>query len=171
MHVVGQCAVVYCCCVVVNSLRVVGLVCAWVHACLHLCVCGSCNSALLRHARMGVSHLLWGKSPALPCPALPCPALPCPALLSLKGAKSLHIYSSINVILLRYRCAFALCMQCGEAVMVSIAASFLIKSAAIESFTQQMPTAPRPLSSPVGHSDLRKKYLMLRMHNPNCACS
>ncbi len=80
MHVVGQCAVVYCCCVVVNSLRVVGLVCAWVHACLHLCVCGSCNSALLRHARMGVSHLLWGKSPALPCPALPCPALPCPAL-------------------------------------------------------------------------------------------
>ncbi len=144
MHVVGQCAVVYCCCVVVNSLRVVGLVCAWVHACLHLCVCGSCNSALLRHARMGVSHLLWGKSPALPCPAQPrpappCPALPCPALLSLKGDKSLHIYSSINVILLRYRCAFALCMQCGEAVMVSIAASFLIKSAAIESFTQQMP--------------------------------
>ncbi len=38
-----------------------------------------------------------------------------------------------------YRYAILLCMQRGEAVTVSIAASFLTKTAAIESFTQQMP--------------------------------
>ena len=45
----------------------------------------------------------------------------------------------MDVTLLRYRHACTLCMQCGEAVTVSIAASFLTKTAAIESFTQQMP--------------------------------
>lgn len=134
MHVVGYCAVVvYCCSQTACELL------AWsVHECMHMCICVSVAAASQPCLDMlaWMCHIFCGAR-ALLCSAPPC--LPCPTLPALPLSYETTGRSSMDVLLLRYSYAFALCLQCEETVTVSIAASFLTKTAAIESFTQQMP--------------------------------
>ena len=69
----------------------------------------------------------------LPCPALPCPALPCQG--KDHGAAGVSALASFA----KSSSAAVVYLQCGETVTVSIAASFLTKTSALDSFLERVP--------------------------------